>query len=134
MAIAKKDIFVAPSVDMKFKDELDSVQIESGIFHCNEEITIGSITSSKWTVICMSNETKDGLQCYSQIWSTVLSNTSRPRLFLRTAAPGQTTYSAFSSFINCPTDEAVDVYIGGTAPEAENGVTKIFIDLDKAIQ
>lgn len=130
MAIARQGVFVAPSVDKKLLSELNSTQIEAGIYHCNEQFAIGSVVSDKWTVLVFSNETKDGLECLSQLWTTVLPNTDIPRMFLRTSAPGETTYSEFNSFINCHTDQAVDLYIGGEEPTAEDGITKIYIDLN----
>lgn len=130
MAIARGDIFLAASSDKKMLSELNSTKIESGIYTCSESYTIGSLTSDKWTVICLSNETKENLHCYAQIWISVKTNSTLPRMFTRTSAQGQTTYSNFQSYINCPTDEVVDLYIGGTQPQGETGVTKIFLDID----
>lgn len=129
MAIAKKNVFVAPSVDKKLLSELNSTTIEAGIYHCSEQLTICGVTSNKWTVLVFSNETKDGLECYSQIWTTVLANSKKPRLFLRTSEEGSTSYSSFTSFVNCGTNTPIELYVGGSQPAAEAGITKVYIDL-----
>lgn len=129
MAIAKGGVILAPSNDIRTKAELDSVTVEAGIFHVSEEVTINGVTSSKWTVLCFSNELQQSIQCYSQLWISVQQNL-KPRLFIRTAIQGANDYSDFTSFVNCGTSSPVELYVGGTEPVAESGVTKLYIDLN----
>ena len=91
MAVSKGAVYVSPSMDIKTKDELNNVKIESGLYYCNDEITITALDalgsevseiSNRWTVICISNEYANILKCYTQIW--INSSTKPNHVFIRT--------------------------------------------------
>lgn len=132
MAVVKDKVFVAPSTDIKTLEELDSLVIESGIFYCGEERDILGVTSDRWTVICLSNETQVGLRCYSQIWIPSHNNFNLPnrRLFIRTSGLTGSGYSDYSTFVSSATDSVVDMYFGGDEPEPERGITKVWYNLE----
>ena len=131
MAVIKDSTFAAPSTDKRSLTELDSVVIESGVYFCEESRTILNTTSDRWTVSCISTNTKDTLHCFTQIWIPGHTNTEQKnrRLFIRTAGATDPTYSTFSTFITSPTDSVVELYVGGTQPPVEAGITKIWFDL-----
>ena len=102
MAVAKNNILVAPSTDKKTLDQLDSVQIEAGLFYAKASKTINGVTADRWTVICISNETKLNLHCYTQIWIPSVSgstNIAANRVFIRTAAEESTSYTSFTTVL-----------------------------------
>lgn len=126
MAVARNNIFVAPSVDIRSKEELDSTTIESGLYICKEEITIKGVTSSEWAVTCLSSNIKDGLHCFTQLWTSV--NSSTPKVFSRTSSLGENTYSNFVSYASVDSDYPLEFIVGDTEPTAEEGIYKIFIN------
>lgn len=128
MAVARNNVYVSPSVDIKTKAELDSTTIESGLYVCKEEVTIKGVTSSEWTVTCLSTNIKDSLHCCTQIWTSVNLNKT-PKLFSRTSSLGETTYSDFVSYASVNSDYPVEFVVGTAEPTPEDGVYKIFIDI-----
>lgn len=127
MAVTRGDLFVSPSVDIRTKAELDSTSIESGLYICKESVTIKNLTSNRWTVTCLSTNTKNGLHCLTQIWTNVDSNT--PRIFTRTSSLNSNTYSAFTSYANIDSEYPVDIVVGTSEPSPTQGVYKIFLDI-----
>lgn len=127
MAVTRGDLFVSPSVDIRTKAELDSTSIESGLYICKESVTIKNLTSNRWTVTCLSTNTKNGLHCLTQIWTNVDSNT--PRIFTRTSPLNSNTYSEFTSYANIDSEYPVDIVVGTSEPSPTQGVYKIFLDI-----
>lgn len=145
MAVAQGKYIVSPSSDIKTKAELDSIKIESGLYYCTESVTINAenelgssigVTSSRWTVICISNEQADKLACFTQIW--IDSSTPRSMMFIRYANSSLNAFTDFSMLVtsdylrenavlNTHT-EPVHIVVSDTQPTAETGITKIWID------
>lgn len=144
MAVSRGDVYVSPSVDIKTKAELDSTKIESGLYYCTEEITItatdalgSSISeiSSRWTVICISTEYANSLNCYTQIW--INSSTKPNHVFIRTLE-SDSSYSDFSLLVTADYLKNSGVLNGGTqpielfvqsmSPGVKEGTTRIWIE------
>lgn len=145
MAVAQGKYFVAPSLDVKTKAELNSVSLEAGLYYCTESITVSatneqgsseSVTSSRWTVTCISTEDASSVKCLTQIW--IDSASPRDKIFLRYANSDMSEYTDFSMLVT--TDylknnvvlnthsEPVHVVVSNSQPSAETGITKIWID------
>lgn len=145
MAVSNGSIFVSPSYDKKTKAQLDNIKIESGLYYCSDSYTVSAVnefddgvavTSSRWTVICISTEKATDLTCLTQIW--IDSSTPQSEMFIRYANSDKTGYTDFTMLIT--TDylktnavlnthsEPVHVIVSNTQPEAETGITKIWID------
>lgn len=136
MALFKEDIQVAPSVDIATLTQLDSTSIESGIYYCTQQktITAGAITiqSSKWSVICISSESRTSIHCYAQLWIPS-ETTTNPTAFIRYSASGNT-WSDFSALLsnklgvqNSSADD-IRLVVSNTQPSAISGVTQVWID------
>lgn len=145
MAVAQGTKFVAPSVDSKTVAQLNSTQVEAGLFHCSESVTISaldmfdnevSVTSNRWTVICISDENAITPKCYTQIW--IDSNSVQSVMFIRYLTKDATAFTTFSmiattEYLREKTvlnthNEPVHVVVSNTQPTAESGITKIWID------
>lgn len=145
MAIAKDGVFVAPSTDLKTLDELNSNRIPSGLYNCTEEVTISykdehgatnTLTSNLWTVLCTSSNNASNVTCFTQLW--ICSACQTNDVFIRTALLTRDGYTEFSKLVDLATlgeravlntaDEPVQVIVSNTQPEAEAGITKIWIN------
>lgn len=129
MAVIKQRTLISPSADLRSLVDLGSTSIESGIYYCTDSATIKSVTSSLWTVICVSNEDMGEVHCYSQIWipsSNGSSNLGKQSLYLRTSAAGSSTYSEWTEFVSSSTPVSIEVATSQPALSAA-GETKLWI-------
>lgn len=136
MALFKENTLIAPSADVRTQQELDSTTIEAGLYYCLNTITISagavSIQADKWSVICISSETKTTLHCYAQLWIPS-DNTSNPTIFIRYSSGGSTWggwHVLMSNMLGVQNGTAGDVrlVISNTQPSAISGVTQVWID------
>lgn len=129
MAVIKETTLISPSSDFRSKAALDTVNIESGLYYCNTAVTINSVTSSLWTVICISNYDMRTLHCYTQIWIPSLTGSTNPTkqsMFVRTSASNATTYGNFTEFIS--SQDSVDITVSSTQPALSGtNQTKLWI-------
>lgn len=129
MAVIKQTTLISPSADYRTKNELDSLELESGMYYCNESVTIGSVTSSLWTVFCVSNYDMRTLHCFTQIWipsATGGTNLSDQHIFVRTSALESATYSSFTEFTGG--NSGPELVVSSTQPSLSgSGETKIWI-------
>lgn len=129
MAVVKKRTLISPSVDSRAKSDLDVVGLEAGLYVCDTALTINSVTSSLWTVICLSNSDMGELHCYSQIWIPSVngsSNLSKQSMFIRTSAYGSNTYSNFTEFVSA--SSSVDITVSSSQPALSgSNQTKLWI-------
>lgn len=142
MAVTKLNTFVAPSMDVRSKDDLDSIQIESGMYYCSESITLNTtdidgetiqVTSSNWSILCISNEDATNLICRTQFWIDNVSN----KVLVRTIKPTMDAYNNFrllvyadelqEHVINKATNPT-EIYIQATSPGVQSGVNRIWIN------
>lgn len=140
MALAKEGVFVTPSTDVRTLIELDSTELEAGLYYCNSSKTITAggieVTSDTWTVMCISTINKSSMHCYMQLWVPVGTNISASdaTVFVRYSATGSTTYSAFQALTNNShavqnaSGGDVRIVVSNTQPAAITGVTQIWID------
>ena len=145
MAVAQGKVIIAPSSDVKTKAQLDSVNIESGLYYCSDSVTLTasnernanvSVTSDRWTVTCISTEHADSLACLTQIW--IDSANPQSKMFIRYANAAKSAYTAFDMIITSDYlktnavlnthSEPVQVVVSNTQPTAESGITKLWID------
>ena len=145
MAIAKDGVFIAPSTDIKTKNELNAVKIPSGVYHCTEQVSISyldefgtskSLSSNLWTVICISSNTATNLLCYTQIWICTACQTND--MFVRTLNTAANGYTTFSKMVDIAylRDNAVintlstpvELYVQSTSPGVKSGRTRVWID------
>lgn len=148
MAVTHGSVYVAPSVDIKTKAELDSISIDSGIYYSLDEISIVSALnvsgdafthkSSKWTVLCMSTQDATKVKCYTQIW--IDSSSTPVQIFIRTLNANETAYNRFTKLstadslrnaeavINKVGSIPVELYAQSSSPGTKSGVTRIWID------
>lgn len=145
MALAQGGVFVTPSNDIKTKDELNSVKIPSGLYHCTESVTVNyldefgaskTLTSNLWTVICLSNISASILQCYTQIWICTACQTND--MFVRTLKTDGSGYTTFSKLVDIAylRDNAVintlstpvELYVQSSSPGTKSGRTRVWID------
>lgn len=129
MAIIKRTTLISPSADTRTLSELNVIDIESGVYYCNEGCTINGVTSSLWTVVCISNNDMQNLHCYTQIWiPSTTGSTSRASqvMFVRTSSTESTGYSSFSSTVVAGSN--VKLEVSSSQPTlSENGETKLWI-------
>lgn len=129
MAIIKRTTLIAPSADTRTLSELNVIDIESGVYYCNEGVTINGVSSALWTVVCISNNDMQNLHCYTQIWipsATGGTSRSSQAMFIRTSSTEATGYSDFSSAVVASSN--VKFEVSSTQPTlSENGETKLWI-------
>lgn len=136
MALFKENYLIAPSADVRTQAELNSTEIEAGLYYCTNTITLTagavSITADKWSVICISSEVRTSLHCYAQLWLPS-DNTPNPTVFIRYSSGGST-WGAWnvlmSDKLGVQNGTAGDVrlVISNTQPAAISGVTQVWID------
>lgn len=130
MAVIKQRTLISPSVDYRSKSDLDKIDVEAGLYVCDTALTINSVTSSLWTVICLSTSDMGELHCYTQIWIPTTNgstNLSKQSMFVRSSAYDATTYSGFTEFVSAAS--SVDITVSSSQP-ATSGTnqTKIWIE------
>lgn len=144
MAVSRGTFYVSPSMDIKTKDELNNVKIESGLYYCTDEITLTALnalgtevseTSSRWTILCLSNELADKLKCYTQIW--INSSVKPVNMFIRTLKD-DTSYSDFSLLITSDSLKSmgilngnstpIEFYVQENTPGVKEGTTRVWIN------
>lgn len=146
MAVARGQVIIAPSTDVRTKDELNNIQIESGLFYCTESVTVQAIsetgsldvshTDTKWAVTCISTETQNNVHCLMQLW---IPCSGRPEYtFIRTSTLDSEEYSDFSVLatadylkthaITTNQSTPTKLMIQETQPAIESGKTIIWVD------
>lgn len=137
MAVIRDDIIVSPSVDIMSAVDLDSTTLEPGMYVLNASKTILGQTSTRWTVICLSNNDGTSPECYTQLWIPAQNNLSGTdqAIYIRTidtAGTGYGTFTAVGSSVSNAVENAsgnpTEIYIQSVAPTAEAGKNKIWID------
>lgn len=145
MAIAHSGVFVAPSIDVKSKNELNSIKIPAGLYYCKDSCEITyldefdtnlSLKSDFWTVICISDKEAASTKCYTQIWICTACQTND--MFVRTLNTAGTGFTKFSKLVDIAylknnavintLSTPVELYVQSSSPGTKSGRTRIWID------
>lgn len=137
MAVIRDDVIVAPSIDVLTSESvLNSTTLEPGIYTLNASKTIGSQTSTRWTVIAIAGNVGSAPVCYTQLWLPAQNNLSGAdqKIYMRTINTAGTGYGSFTEFtntasgINNKASYPTEIYIQGTQPTPVQGKNIIWID------
>ena len=134
MSVIRDNVIVAPGVDTVTEAELNTTTIEPGIYTLASSKTINGQTSSRWTVICLANNSGSTPVCYTQIWVPSQNGQTGIRIYIRTINSAGNGYSAFATMtnstdaVNNKTSYPTEIYIQSTQPTAVAGKNIIWID------
>lgn len=136
MSVIRDNVIVAPGVDTVTEAELNTTTIEPGIYTLAANKTINGQASSRWTVICLANNSGSTPVCYSQIWIPSQNNVAQKasRIYVRVINSAGTGYNGFATMVNDSdavnnkTSYPTEIYIQSTQPTAVAGKNIIWID------